>query len=115
MNSTKYNPNKQAPLWSDKKAWSAWFKSFVEYHKKNKRPNSYNRISPVIIELIKENEKGIKYNLLFKSVKQKLTTVSTNSISIVIKKMIKLGILEKILRKGIRHLIKGHYWNSHTR
>jgi predicted transcriptional regulator len=110
----KFDPEKQAPRWEDKEAWDLWFKSFIEYHKKDKRPNTYNIIFPVVVDLIKQKEK-IKPRVLIRLVRKQLPDLKGSQISRAIRRMISYGILEYEHKKSYKNIIKGHYWKSHVR
>lgn len=109
-----YKVGEPAPSWNDKENWSAWFKSFIEYHNKNKRPNSYNIIFPEVIKIMNQEEK-VKPRVLIRMIKEELPELNGSQISRVIKRMISYGILEYLVRKSYKHIIKGHYWNSHVK
>jgi len=111
---TKYVEEKSAPRWEDKEAWNKWFKSFIDYHNKNKRTNTYNLVFPVVVDLIKEKEK-IKPRVLIKLVREQLTKLKGSQISRVVKRMISYGILEYEHKKSYKNIMKGHYWKSHVK
>ena len=110
----KYVEGEPAPRWEDKEAWNKWFKSFIDYYNKDKRPNTYNLVFPVVIDLIKEKEK-IKPRVLIRLVREQLTELKGNQISRAIKRMVSYGILEYEHKKSYKNIIKGHYWKSHVR
>jgi len=110
----EFDPNKQAPNWEDKEAWDKWFKSFIEYYNKDKRPSTYNLVFPVVVDLIKEKEK-IKPRILIRLVREQLPDLKGSQISRAIKKMLSYSVLDYEVKKSYKKIIKGHYWNSHVR
>jgi len=110
----KYVEGQSAPRWEDKEAWDKWFKSFIEYYNKDKRPSTYNLVFPVVVDLIKEKEK-IKPRVLIRLVREQLPVLKGSQISRAIKKMLSYSVLDYEVKKSYKKIIKGHYWNSHVR
>jgi len=110
----KFEPGVDAPRWKDKEAWDEWFKSFIEYHRKDKRLNTYDLVFPVVVDLIKEKEK-IKPRVLIRLVKEKMPDLKGSQISRAIKKMLSYSVLDYEVKKSYKKIIKGHYWKSHVR
>lgn len=119
-----FNPNQQAPNWrTNPDDWNEWFKSFCEYHKKDKKINAFDIVLPELIKELDENEndsskrvKGIGRRILIAKIKSKLPELNSGQISRAIKKSLSLQVIDYITQSKTRKLIiKGQYFKTYAR
>lgn len=119
-----FNPNEPAPNWTtDPKDWDEWFKSFCEYHKKDKKINAFDIVLPELIKELDMNDKdsskrvkGIGRRILIAKIKSKLPELNSGQISRAIKKSLSLQVVDYITQSKTRKLIvKGQYYQTYSR